>query len=390
MGNRASLPVPVASLSPPPPPPSPPAFFRCVDPALAAAVRRGWPAELGPWPPASALPFVYRPEYNITFFGIEKLHPFDSCKYKRVVQLLEAAGVVPAAAALTPAPEASLDLLATIHTREYLEKLERSPLKVAMVTELAPLALLPAAALRRKVLRPMRLMAGGSILAGALALERGWAVNLGGGMHHAHVADGGGWCAYDDISLMLRVLWAASGAGGDPAFRRAMVVDVDVHQGNGHERTKLHFLSGSGNGQSSGSGSCMPSVFTVDVYRGDIYPRDDAAKAGIDVDVPLPGGTADGAYLAALSSALEEAFTRCVPPPQLLVYNAGTDVLAGDPLGGLGLTPEGVVARDEAVFTAAASRGVPVVMLTSGGYTDASAPCIARSIENLARRFGVG
>lgn len=301
--------------------------------------------------------------------------------------------MIPSPAALTPAPEVSLDFLADVHDRKYLEKLERSSLKVAIVTELAPLAFLPASLLRRKVLKPMRMMAGGSVMAGAMALERGWAVNLGGGMHHAHVSNGGGWCAYDDIFLLIKTLSRASGG----AFRSVMIIDVDVHQGNGHERTKLHFLNekeeNSGNTDDSSAISddlALPNVFTVDVYRKDIYPRDDAAKAGIDVDVPLPGGTGDGPYLEALSSALEEAFQRCDPPPQLVVYNAGTDVLQGDPLGGMALTQEGVVARDEAVFEAALKNGAPVVMLTSGGYTDASAPCIARSIENLARKFGMG
>lgn len=102
-----------------------------------------------------------------------------------------------------------------------------------------------------------------------------------------------------------------------------------------------------------------------------------------------PTGTDDAKYLDAVKGALPEAFRRCHPPPQLIVYNAGTDVLAGDPLGLLRVTEEGVLRRDEAVFAAAMEHRVPIVMLLSGGYTKDSTPCIARSIENLAARFGL-
>lgn len=94
------------------------------------------------------------------------------------------------------------------------------------MTELAPLALMPACLLRKKVLRPMATMAGGTMLAAALAVERGWAVNLGGGMHHAAHGRGGGWCAYADLTLALRRLRAASGG----LVSRFMIVDLDVHQ----------------------------------------------------------------------------------------------------------------------------------------------------------------
>ena len=245
------------------------------------------------------------------------------------------------------------------------------------------------------------MMAGGTVLAGALALERGWARNLGGGMHHAHYHDGGGWCAYDDITLMLREICRAS----EGQFRSAMIVDVDVHQGNGHERSKMHFngvkLGKSGNSKASGAArsseavefskdDCMPQIFTVDVYNSEIYLLDYAAKAAIDVDVPLRTGTGDEEYLSALKTSLEESFERCSARPQLLVYNAGTDVLVNDPLGRLNVSQEGVIERDRMVFEAALKNKVPVVMVTSGGYSKQSAPCIAASVENLVKTFGLG
>jgi histone deacetylase 11 len=106
--------------------------------------------------------------------------------------------------------------------------------------------------------------------------------------------------------------------------------------------------------------------------------------------VALTLGTSDEEYLTKLAAALDEAFQKCQPPPQLLVYNAGTDILAGDPLGGLNVSENGVLKRDEMVFQAALKHGVPVVMMTSGGYSKDSAPCIAHSIENLVQKFGFG
>jgi histone deacetylase 11 len=381
MGNKTSKPKQqvCSSLGTSPQACTAPLFQQnCVN-AKLATVGKNLPPEYDYSSSRNKLPLVYSPKYNISFWGIENLHPFDSKKYAHIIKMLEDANVLEESQ-LTAAPEATLELLKDVHTTSYLEELSNSSIKVAMVTQLAPLALLPAFLLRKKVLLPMRLMAGGSVLAGALALERGWALNLGGGMHHASYHDGGGWCCYDDTTLLLRTLKRASKG----EFTRAMVVDVDVHQGNGHERSKLHFT------KQAATDNDMPDVFTVDVYNKQIYPLDNEAKAAIDVDVPLRLGTSDEEYLKKLSSALEEAFRRCQPPPQLLVYNAGTDILVGDPLGGLNVSEQGVIRRDEMVFEAALKHKVPVVMMTSGGYSKNSAACIAHSIENLVQKFGFG
>jgi histone deacetylase 11 len=151
--------------------------------------------------------------------------------------------------------------------------------------------------------------------------------------------------------------------------------DLDVHQGNGQQRSKLHFGD--------------TETFVVDVYNADVFPRDHQARYAIDVERRMRSGQATEAYLTTVREALEEAFQRCSPPPQLLVYNAGTDILNGDPLGLFHVSPSGVIERDEIVMTAALRHGVPVVMLLSGGYTDASTRCIADSLENIDRRFWV-
>lgn len=111
----------------------------------------------------------------------------------------------------------------------------------------------------------------------------------------------------------------------------------------------------------------------------------------IDVAVELPSGTGDAEYLAAVRSALEQGFQKCPGGrPDLVIYNAGTDVLKGDPLGRLCVTAAAVQERDEMVWRAAQRAGSPLVMMLSGGYTAASTPCIAASLANLFDKFQLG
>jgi histone deacetylase 11 len=113
-------------------------------------------------------------------------------------------GIIASQSQLVKPLPASLTALQSIHSQTYLQQLHSSSLKVAQVTELAPLAVLPHFLVDRKVLQPMRLHVGGSALAAAFAVSHGWAVNLGGGMHHAHREDGAGWCPYADITLAVQ------------------------------------------------------------------------------------------------------------------------------------------------------------------------------------------
>ena len=222
--------------------------------------------------------------------------------------------------------------------------------------------------------------------AAALALQHGWAINLGGGMHHAHREDGSGWCAYDDNYLAIRRMRAASGGR---AARRCLYIDFDAHQGNGVARDKLHYEGGQGGpGAGPGGSSAAAETYILDAYNAGIFPQDGYAKAGANLRIELASGCGDEEYLAAIGDGLDRAF-REFPAPDLIVYNAGTDVLAGDALGRLALSAGAVERRDEAVWAAAAAAGSPIVMVLSGGYTPASTPCIARSIINLFRKFGL-
>jgi len=322
------------------------------------------------WPTTEQLPIVYHDKYNITFMGIEKLHPFDSCKFRKVIASLEGEKLITHKQLVTPL-EATMEALADVHTQEYLHLIHTSNLKIVQVTELAPLYILPTGLLRWKVISPMKHHVAGTMLAAALAVERGWAVNVGGGMHHAYASNGMGWCPFDDIMLAVRRVRKASGG----RVQRVLYIDLDAHQGNGVERDKLALKDG--------------DVFVVDVYNARVFPKDGEAKPAIDVDIPLNSGVEDAAYLSSLTHALERA-AAAFPEPDLVFYNAGTDILEGDPLGRMSVSQAGVLQRDAMVWDYALHTAkAPIVMTLSGGYAKQSAPTIAASLASLLRRFNL-
>uniref|UniRef100_A0A0E0PZD7 Histone deacetylase domain-containing protein n=1 Tax=Oryza rufipogon TaxID=4529 RepID=A0A0E0PZD7_ORYRU len=274
--------------------------------------------------PGSKAPVVYSPAYDIAFLGIEKLHPFDSSKWGRICKFLTKEGHLEKNRVVEPL-EATKDDLLVVHSESYLNSL-KSSLKVASIVELPPVAFIPNWLVQQKLLYPFRKQVGGSILSAKLALERGWAINVGGGFHHCSAEQGGGFCAYADISLCIQFAFVRLN------ISRVMIIDLDAHQGNGHEK--------------------------------------DFAN--------------DEDYLDQLDKALKVAESRF--QPQLIVYNAGTDILDGDPLGRLKISPQGVVIRDEKVFKFAKDQSIPLLMLTSGGYMKSSARVIADSIINLSNK----
>ncbi|KAK7499568.1 hypothetical protein BaRGS_00009220 [Batillaria attramentaria] len=308
-------------------------------------------------------PMVYSNEYNISFCGLEKVHPFDAGKWGHIVEFLKDAGMVRDDTLVEPREAAEQDLL-VVHTRRYLSSLKWS-ITVAGITEVPPVALLPNFLVQRKVLRPFRFQTGGTILAGKLAMERGWAINVGGGFHHCSGDKGGGFCAYADITLALRFLFDRV-----EGVSRAMIVDLDAHQGNGHERDFMD----------------DDRVYIMDVYNRGIYPHDGFAKRAIKRRVELQHFTEDGEYLSLVRKHLEGALNEFTP--DILVYNAGTDILDGDPLGALSISAQGIIERDQIVFQKARTRGIPVLMVTSGGYLRETARIIANSILNL-RQLGL-
>ncbi|TAL27560.1 MAG: histone deacetylase [Alphaproteobacteria bacterium] len=307
------------------------------------------------------LPIVYSDNYNIKFFGFEKLHPFDSVKYGEILDNLLAHQALKRNQLIEAAPPDDA-LMHLAHSDAYLQSLQ-SPWVLARIAELPFLRFFPARLARNVLLVPMMYQMGGSLLAAQAAMKTGWAVNLGGGFHHASYANGSGFCALADISLIVKYLRQEKQA------QKFMIIDLDAHQGNGHETD----FKGD------------DDVYIIDAYNKEIFPHDTAAKDGIDLKIELESFTSDTEYLDRLQKALDKAFVEF--KPDLIIYNAGTDLLKGDPLGALDITPEGVIKRDEMVFGYALDRKVPIVMLLSGGYQRSTVQVISDSILNLKKKF---
>ncbi|CAI9093665.1 OLC1v1029223C2 [Oldenlandia corymbosa var. corymbosa] len=287
-------------------------------------------------------------------------HPFDSSKWGRICQFLVTDGFLRKNSIVEPLESTKDDLL-VVHSESYLNSLKRSS-SVAVIVEVPPVAVLPNCLVQQKVLRPFRKQVGGTILAAKLAQERGCAINVGGGFHHCSAERGGGFCVFADISLCIHFAFVRLN------ISRVMIIDLDAHQGNGHE---MDFANDR-------------RVYILDMYNPQIYPLDYEARRYIDQKVEVPTGTSTSEYLTKLDDALEVASRNF--NPELIIYNAGTDILDGDPLGRLKISPEGIGMRDEKVFRFAKERSIPLVMLTSGGYMKSSARVIADSIINLSKK----
>ncbi|XP_044307880.1 histone deacetylase 11 isoform X3 [Varanus komodoensis] len=290
--------------------------------------------------------------------GLEKLHPFDAGKWGKVINFLKEAKLI-ADDVIVQAREATEEDLLVVHTRHYLNRLKWS-FVVATITEIPPVLFMPNFLVQRKVLKPLRTQTGGTIMAGKLAIERGWAINIGGGFHHCSSEKGGGFCAYADISLAIKFLFERI-----EGVSKATIIDLDAHQGNGHERDFMEDRR----------------VYIMDVYNRYIYPGDGFAKRAIRRKVELDWGTEDAEYLQKVRTHVEGALNEV--KSDIIIYNAGTDILDGDPLGGLAISPQGIIERDEIVFRAARKHGIPILMVTSGGYQKRTARIIADSLLNL-------
>ncbi|XP_022140227.1 histone deacetylase 2 isoform X3 [Momordica charantia] len=274
-----------------------------------------------------------------------------------------------------------------VHPQSYLDSLKNS-LNVAKIIEVPPVAVFPHCIVKNKVQRPFRNQVGGTILAAKLAKERGWAINVGGGFHHCSAELGGGFCVYADISLCIHYAFVQLN------ISRVMIIDLDAHQGNGHEMDFAHdsmaiqFFGNSFQLALFRNANVLfvlaGRVYILDMFNPGIYPFDYEARRCIDQKVEVDSGTKTSEYLKKLEEALEIAATSY--DPDLIVYNAGTDILDGDPLGLLKISAGGIAMRDEKVFKFARTRNIPIVMLTSGGYMKSSAKVIADSIENLSKQ----
>jgi histone deacetylase 11 len=306
---------------------------------------------------------VYSPGYDIRFLGLEKLHPFDSCKYSRTWNALgDIFGDRLQQYSLVPTIPASVEMLQTVHSDTYLQQLKSSRC-VARALELSSLELLPIRILDHRILKSMRLATAGTVMAAQSALATGIAVNLSGGYHHASQDRGQGFCIYSDIAIAIAILRQSGKLSSEDNIA---IIDLDAHQGNGLERI---FDRDS-------------SIHILDMYNHQIYPNDPQAKARINIDLPLASGTRDDDYLGTLKEHLP-TFLNQINQPKIAFYNAGTDIYEFDPLGQLKVSQKGILERDLFVFQTLTSAGIPWVMVLSGGYTRESYQLVANSIAYI-------
>jgi acetoin utilization deacetylase AcuC-like enzyme len=182
---------------------------------------------------------------------------------------------------------------------------------------------------------------GGTVNAAFHAIENGWGATLGGGTHHALRSEGAGFCVFNDIAVAIQVLRSRN------LIRRAAVIDLDVHQGDG---TAEIFEDD-------------PDVFTLSIHCQSNFPF---RKKQSRLDVALPDGVEDAEYLRQLEEALPAVFAF---RPDIIFYQSGVDPLATDVLGRLSLSPQGLIARDERVMERARSYAAPFVLTSGGGYS---------------------
>lgn len=277
------------------------------------------------------LPFklIYHDGYDLNLGS----HVFPSKKYRLIRDRLLADGFAEPADFVEPRPASDEDIL-LVHQRGWVTRLKQGTLDYLELMKLE----IPYS---REMVDAFWLAAGGTTLAAQLALRDGVGFNIGGGFHHAFPGHGEGFCAIHDVAVAIRKLQQ------EKRVERAMVIDCDVHDGNG---TAAIFASD-------------PSVFTLSIHQLHNYPT---IKPPSNLDVNLEDGVSDEEYLELLGGACGKAFSEF--RPQLVMYVAGADPYREDQLGGLCLSIEGLKARDRLVFDVSHANGAAVVVTLAGGY----------------------
>ncbi len=286
------------------------------------------------------LPFklVYHEGYDLNLGE----HVFPSQKFRLIAELLLQEGIATKEDFLTPNPACDEDIL-RVHTADWVRKLKTGTLTASEEMKLeVPYS--------PELVEAFWLAASGTILAAQSALRDGFGCNLGGGFHHAYPDHGEGFCAIHDVAVGVRRLQA------DGAIRKALIVDTDVHHGNG----TAAIFRGDAN------------VFTLSIHQENNYP---AHKPPSTVDLNMGDRADDDEYLGALIPAVQSALDEF--RPDIVFYVGGADPYCEDQLGGLSLTKQGLMLRDRKVFEESRKRGIPVATTLAGGY--------ARRVEDTVR-----
>ena len=271
--------------------------------------------------------------YSDKYFVDLGQHVFPTLKYRLLKEKLIAEGVVSDSDLLEPQTASDDDIL-LVHKREYLEKLKKgslSPMEIYVME-------LP---FTRAIYESFSLAAGGTLLASRVALEDGVCFNLAGGFHHAFPDHGEGFCILNDVAIAVARIVA------DGKVSRVLIVDCDLHQGNG----TASIFSG------------RRDVFTFSIHQENNYPF---VKPPSDLDVGLMDGTEGSEYNDYLGRTLPRIFDEF--SPEFVMYLAGADPYEGDQLGMLRLSKDDLEDRDRIVMTMAQERSVPLCGVLAGGY----------------------
>jgi len=295
----------------------------------------------------STIPVVYSPQYLADLQG----HVFPIEKYRLIVERLEAEGILGDVLEPQAATREELEL---VHTPEYLDDL----LAARWTARTASSEM----ALTEGIARAFLLGAGGSVAAARLALERGGpAMNVGGGLHHAFPGHAEGFCYVNDVALAVKAMLH------EGRVERAAVIDCDLHQGNG---TAVIFAGDA-------------DVFTFSIHEEHLYP----VKQRSDLDVGLPSFAGDDVYLPPLRKYVPQILEK--HRPEFVAYVAGADPYAGDQLGTLQLTLEGLIERDRIVLGGCRERGIPVAILLAGGYAARTEDTVAIHVNTYKVAAGL-
>ena len=278
-------------------------------------------------------------------------HRFPQSKYRLLREHFERE---PGRLRMRPASAATEGELALAHTPDYIDAVLQGHLSTAQQREIGfPWS--PSMAERS------RCSVGASIAAARAALAEGVAANMAGGTHHAYADKGSGYCVFNDVAVAARLM-QAEWARAHRSTLRVLVIDLDVHQGNG---TASIFRDDD-------------TVFTFSMHGARNFPF---RKEAGDLDVDLPDGCGDADYLAALDGALTEVWRRS--EPGLAFYVAGADPHEGDRLGRLKLTYDGLAERDRRVLATLRQRRIPVALSMAGGYGHDLATTVAVQVNTL-------
>jgi len=271
-------------------------------------------------------------------------HKFPIAKYAMLRALLAADGVYE----LCPAPPAPVDALDLAHDPDYVRAILSGLVAPRVMRRIGfPWS--------EQLVRRTLASVGGTLAAARDAMQTGLGGNLAGGTHHAFRDEGSGFCVFNDLAVSILTLRR------DGLAPRAAVVDLDVHQGDG---TAAIFENDA-------------AVLTLSLHGEHNFPF---RKERSRIDIGLPDGTADSAYLAHLRQVLPEVIQFT---PDVLFYQSGVDGLAGDRLGRLALSHAGLIERDRLVLEAAKTHAIPLVITLGGGYNDP----VERTAEAHANTF---